>query len=370
MSKLNTTEKKRRFILFCLLGIVIVVGIILASLMLFAPNRMPSESRMTSPKNDAIQGGANIDANASSEEYNRKLQEHDSQQASAALKAGESFVPTPAGQRKPPLQRKEDAPPSPPPVEQVRTAPVQAPRANQSSNEMKKRMLEDLAALDSKLTTVSVSTGNIAYIREAESLVPTEKTNTAAQSSTATLTTGLKAGDILYAIIDTGVNSDVPSAVMATVATGKYKDARLLGSFQRFEERLVLTFTRAILPDGQSFQLEAYAIDPKTTEASVASSVDTHFFSRWGGLVASAFLEGLADAKLYSGAESTVYGSSLTGDQMLWNTYSPADQAWIAAGKVGEKAGKIFESNFDRVPTVYLKSGSPVGVLILNIEAK
>ncbi len=159
---------------------------------------------------------------------------------------------------------------------------------------------------------------------------------------------------------------------MATVVTGKYKNAHLLGSFQRFEERLVLTFTRAVLPDGQSFQLEAYAIDPKTTEASVASSVNTHFFSRWGGLIASAFLEGFSTAKRYSGAQSTVYGSGYgqTSDQMVWNTYSPADQAWIAAGKVGEKAGKIFESNFDRAPTVYLESGAPVGVLILNIEAK
>ena len=57
-------------------------------------------------------------------------------------------------------------------------------------------------------------------------------------------------------------------------------------------------------------------------------------------------------------------------DQMVWNTYSPADQAWIAAGKVGEKAGKIFEKNFDRPPTVYLESGTPVGILVLNVKAQ
>ena len=186
----------------------------------------------------------------------------------------------------------------------------------------------------------------------------------------------MKPGDLLYAVIDTGVNSDVPSAVMATVASGKYKNARMLGKFQRFEERLVLAFTRVILPDGSDVQIEGYAVDPATSEASVATSVDTHFFSRWGGLVASAFLEGLSNAKKYSGAQSTVYGGYGGGmnnqatDQMVWNTYSPTDQAWIAAGKVGEKAGKIFEKNFDRPPTVYLESGAAVGILVLNVKAQ
>ena len=137
---------------------------------------------------------------------------------------------------------------------------------------------------------------------------------------------------------------------------------------------LVLAFTRVILPDGSDVQIEGYAVDPATSEASVASSVDTHFFSRWGGLIATAFLEGLGSAKKYSGAQSTIYGGYGGGvngqstDQMVWNTYSPADQAWIAAGKVGEKAGKIFEKNFERPPTVTLSSGTPIGVLILNVK--
>ncbi len=55
-------------------------------------------------------------------------------------------------------------------------------------------------------------------------------------------------------------------------------------------------------------------------------------------------------------------------DQMVWNEYSLSDQAWIAAGKVGEKAGKIFEKGFDRPPTVRLESGTPVGVLVVNVK--
>ena len=235
-------------------------------------------------------------------------------------------------------------------------------------------MLEDLAALDAKLSSVSVEQGKVVFVhdfsKDKPALAPAAITGGAEQASGTTLT--LRPGDLLYAVIDTGVNSDVPSAVMATVASGKLKNARLLGKFQRFEERLVLAFTRIILPDGSDAQIEGYAVDPATSEASVASSVDTHFFSRWGGLIATAFLEGLSNAKRYSGSQSTIYGgmNGQTTDQMVWNTYSPTDQAWIAAGKVGEKAGKIFEKNFERPPTVYLESGTAVGILVLNVKAR
>lgn len=238
---------------------------------------------------------------------------------------------------------------------------------------MLKRMLEDLAALDTKLAAASVGTGQIVWLQdfsdEAREATPAEPAAVPAQEPVPASALGIKPGDLLYAIVETGVNSDVPSAVMATVASGKHKNTRLLGSFQRHDERLVLAFNRAVMPSGETFQFEGYAVDPATSEASVASSVDTHALSRWGGLIASAFLEGLGGAKRYSGAQSTIYGyGNEATDQMVWNTYNFEDQAWIAAGKVGEKAGKIFEKNFDRPPTVRLESGAAIGVLVLNVK--
>ena len=257
-----------------------------------------------------------------------------------------------------------------PPVAQVRTVPVQTPRTD---NAMLKRMIDDLAELDTRLASASVGQGQIAYVREFQDETGQQDSEKKPASGTPSVAASsrpaVKPGDLLYAIIDVGVNSDVPSAVLATVTSGTYRNARLTGSFQRHDERLVLAFNRAVLPSGETVQLEAYAVDPSTSEASVASSVDTHFFSRWGGLIASAFLEGLGSAKRYSGAQSTIYGyGNDTTDQMVWNEYSVEDQAWIAAGKVGEKAGKIFEKGFDRPPTVRLESGTPVGVLVLNVK--
>ena len=367
MSNITSTEKKRRFIMFCLLGAAVAAVIVLASFVLFAPEKPVATTNMVASRSEAITGKVGGEG---SEEYNKKLETHDAQRANAALQTGESFVPTPVGQRTPAVGKKEDtAPPAPPAVAPVRTAPVQAPRTD---NAMLKRMMEDLAALDTRLAAASVGTGQIVYTRdfsadERNAAAAVERTVTFSQTPDTGASLVIRPGDLLYAVIDTGVNSDVPSAVMATIASGKYRNVRLLGGFQRHDERLVLAFTRAVLPTGETVQLEAYAVDPATTEASVASRVDTHFFSRWGGLVASAFLEGLGSAKRYSGSQSTVYGNEST-DQMVWNTYSVADQAWIAAGKVGEKAGKVFERNFERPPTVYLESGTPVGILVLNVK--
>ena len=364
----TSTEKKRRFIMFSLLGAALAAVILAGSMMLFAPKKPSTTSNLGTARTDAVKAQAGGEG---SEEYNKKLEAHDQQKANAALTAGESFIPTPVGTKAPVVTRKQDTPPPPPPVTPPRVAPVQAPRTD---NTLQKRMLEDLAALDAKLSSVSVEQGKVVFVHDfsKDKPLPAPAFVSSDGESLASNTLTLKPGDLLYAVIDTGVNSDVPSAVMATVASGKLKNARLLGKFQRFEERLVLAFTRVILPDGSDAQIEGYAVDPATSEASVASSVDTHFFSRWGGLIATAFLEGLSNAKRYSGSQSTIYGgmNGQTTDQMVWNTYSPADQAWIAAGKVGEKAGKIFEKNFERPPTVYLESGTAVGILVLNVKAR
>ncbi len=370
MSDMTSLEKKRRLVVLAL-GIVIGLSVLVLAFSLFFAAEEPSSSaRMSPAKSDRVSGQA---GGIGSEEYNQKLREHDQRQASEALRSGESFVPTPVGDRKPVVVKKAETPPATPPVAPVRVAPVQPPRTD---NAMLKRMQEDLATLDARLAAASTGQGQIVYQRdfskEAEkNSVSDEGRTLATPEKSPVAPVAIRAGDLLYGIIDISVNSDVPSAVLATITSGKYRNARIMGTFQRHDERLVLAFNRIIPSDGDPVQIEAYAVDPGTSEASVASSVDTHFFSRWGGLIASAFLEGLGTAKRYSGSQSTIYGyNGETSDQMVWNTYSVGDQAWIAAGKVGEKAGKIFERGFDRPPTVRLESGTPVGILIVSVKGR
>ena len=58
-----------------------------------------------------------------------------------------------------------------------------------------------------------------------------------------------------------GVNSDVPSAVLATVTSGTYRNTRLMGTFQRHEERLVpVSYTHLDVYKRQVFRLGKFSL--------------------------------------------------------------------------------------------------------------
>ena len=137
MSDITSTEKKRRFIMFCTLGVSLAAVIVFASFTLFAPEKPSATAKLVATRSEAVSGQA---GGAGSDEYNKKLESHDAQRANVALQAGDSFVPTPVGQKSPVVGKKPDTPPPPPAVAPVRTAPVQTPRTD---NAMLKRMMED-----------------------------------------------------------------------------------------------------------------------------------------------------------------------------------------------------------------------------------
>lgn len=185
-----------------------------------------------------------------------------------------------------------------------------------------------------------------------------------------TPTVSVAPGSLLYAIIDIGANSDNgQTPIIATVASGKYSGARVIGEFSRHDEKLVIKFTRMVVFDKKKeneytvYGFNGVAIDPQDYTPGVASSVNTHFLERWGGLVASSFLEGFGEAKQRSGSKY-VYGNDNNPGQFI-NDYDVADEAWIAAGKVGEKLSDKFSNNFDRPPTVKVEPGTPIGILAL-----
>ena len=67
---ITSTEKKRRFILFSLLGLAAAVVIVLASFLLFTPEKPSGTSKMASARTEAVSGQA---GGVGSEEYNQKL---------------------------------------------------------------------------------------------------------------------------------------------------------------------------------------------------------------------------------------------------------------------------------------------------------
>ncbi|MCF6775760.1 hypothetical protein L3V83_04130 [Thiotrichales bacterium 19X7-9] len=181
----------------------------------------------------------------------------------------------------------------------------------------------------------------------------------------------IKAGSILFAVIDTAVNSDqAGTPVLATIVTGPYKGTKLLGSFKREEDRLVIQFSMMSMPSmSKSIGINAYAIDSRTAQTALASDVDNHYLTRWGGLLGSAFLQGFGTyfSNTTSSSSSTdcPEGSFciINGDQFQT---SVRDGIYSGFGQVGTALADAMGKNFNRPPTVTLDQGTGVGILFMS----
>lgn len=128
----------------------------------------------------------------------------------------------------------------------------------------------------------------------------------------------IKAGTILYASLDTAVNSDEPGPVMGTIVQGDYKGAKIVGALQSAQstdnrpEKIILSFTTLSPLDAPaSLSISAVAVDPDSARTALASDVDHHYLLRYGTLLASSFATGYA--KVISSQGSSTISNTTTG---------------------------------------------------------
>ncbi len=180
----------------------------------------------------------------------------------------------------------------------------------------------------------------------------------------------LKAGSILFAVLDTAVNSDQAGPVMATVVAGSLKGSKLLGSMtpDTTSETIALAFTAINMPnEANSMGISAVAIDPDTARTAMASDVDHHYLYRWGSLLASSFVQGYASAVASTNSTSTT-SQGAAGTVTTTSTQAPDAKQQLFAGisAVGTKWSQVVGQNFDRPITITIDQGTGIGVLITS----
>lgn len=185
----------------------------------------------------------------------------------------------------------------------------------------------------------------------------------------------IKAGSILFAVIDTSLNSDQPGTpVLATIVTGPYKGAKLLGGFTLAGKALVVQFnTMSLRSLGSSIGINAYAIDEKTADNSLATSVNNHYLLRYGMLFASAFLQGFGNAYqnyTYNCPPGTqncsVVNTNSSGVTTQNNEVTTSEAFYQGLGQVGTNLGQAAASEFNTPPTVRVAQGTGVGILFMS----
>jgi intracellular multiplication protein IcmE len=174
----------------------------------------------------------------------------------------------------------------------------------------------------------------------------------------------IKAGTVMYASLETSINSDEKSPILASVVSGPLKGSRLIGEFELRGDVVVVTFNKINLPQlPASVAFKGVAIDPETARTALAHNVDNHYMLRYGSLFASSFVSGLATAVTSSGSQS----SSGAGGLVVTHAPLDATQKLLAAlGSVGSAYSSVMGNDFNTPPTVTIEGGAAIGVLLTD----
>jgi polyhydroxyalkanoate synthesis regulator phasin/type IV secretory pathway VirB10-like protein len=188
-------------------------------------------------------------------------------------------------------------------------------------------------------------------------------TNAADKATKQPQTALIKSGTIIFAVLDTAVDSDYPDTpVMATLIEGPFKGARLLGklALAQGQDKLSLNFSMMDMEAWPTTKtISAFAIDPDTARTVMASEVDHHYMERWGTIMATSFLQGYSTAITNQGTSTTgVFGTSTSHPEL-----SAGSKFAVGLGQIGMNLNQIALQNLNRPTTVKITAGVGIGVL-------
>jgi type IV secretion system protein VirB10 len=177
----------------------------------------------------------------------------------------------------------------------------------------------------------------------------------------------LRAGTVVPAVLLTGINSDLPGELVAQVSRDVYdsrtqrvllipKGAKLIGTYDNQvaagQNRLLVAWTRLILPDGRSMRLPGLALKDLQGQTGVGGRVDNHGRRVFGNaLLLSAISAGL---QLSQAQQGSILAAPSVGQ--------------VAAGAVGQElsqvALEILRRGVDTAPTITVPQGQPFNVFV------
>ncbi|MBK6615736.1 TrbI/VirB10 family protein [Ottowia sp.] len=173
------------------------------------------------------------------------------------------------------------------------------------------------------------------------------------------------AGTVIAAALVTGIKSDLPGDVIATVtepvydtATGKFllipQGSRILGRYNSQvsygQSRVQMVWNRIILPDTSSLTLDNLVGTDPAGYAGVEDEIDRH----WGRIVAGAALTTL----LGVGAELAAPANRQDGNRIM---IAGRDSAQDSINQVGQE---MTRRNMNVQPTLTARPGLPVRLIV------
>ena len=177
----------------------------------------------------------------------------------------------------------------------------------------------------------------------------------------------LRAGTLIPALLITAITSDLPGDIVGQVSRDVYdsrsqrillipRGSRLIGTYDNQiaagQGRLLVAWTRLLLPDGRSMQLPGLPLTDREGNSGAKGKVDNHWRRVFGhALFLSALSAGL---QLSQPSQGTVLATPSAGQ--------------VAAGAVGQElstvAMEIIKRGMSTAPTITIPAGQAFNVML------
>ena len=178
----------------------------------------------------------------------------------------------------------------------------------------------------------------------------------------------LKAGTYIPAIMQSGINSDTPGAIVGRVrqnvydtATGKYliipKGSTLLGSYstnvQYGQERVICAWNKLIYPNADEVQLQGQPGTDMAGYAGLNDQVNNHYWTLFG----DAFILSVISAGMQYNQQQ--FSNNMNGGQSYGSALSQS-----AGQQMGQVSTQVIQKGLNVQPTLIIRSGMTFNILL------
>jgi len=177
----------------------------------------------------------------------------------------------------------------------------------------------------------------------------------------------LSAGTLIPGVLITGIASDLPGGIVGQTSRNVYdsrtqrillipKGSKLIGTYDNqvvaSQSRLLVAWTRLILPDGRSMTLPGLALTDAQGRAGAEGKVDNHGRRVFGHSLLLSLIS--AGAQLSQPRQASVFAAPSAGQ--------------VAAGAIGQElsqvALEILRRGMSAPPTINIPAGQPFNVFL------
>jgi type IV secretion system protein TrbI len=178
----------------------------------------------------------------------------------------------------------------------------------------------------------------------------------------------IKAGWAIPAILECGINSDLPGQTCARVRENVFDSAgrglllipqgtKIVGTYDSRvavgQERTLVVWSRLIFPDGSSFSLQGMPGADQAGNAGFEADVDNHYAKIFGGAIMMSFIT--------AGVQLSQTQQAATG------TSAPNTQQTIAGAlgqQLGQASSAMIQRNMQIQPTLRTAPGTRFNIMI------